>query len=281
MSGALSAAAAAFLADAAEVAAFADLWQAAPPAIRSSLGLQLHPVAGATQLIAAGLPVPMFNRVIGLGNERAASEADLQALQRGFQAAGSRDWWLHWNPRARPANFPERLLAHGFTVPPRRSWAKMRWQGEALPAASTSLRVALATQGQVGAVMQAIVRAFGMPPPLTDWLGALHGRKNWRLYAACESDEVVGGACLYLDGDLAWLGMGSIVEGFRRRGGQRSLMALRVRDALEAGCRHVFTETGEPIADEANPSLINMQRCGFACVASRLNFAAPAAGGGT
>ena len=43
-----------------------------------------------------------------------------------------------------------------------------------------------------------------------------------------------------------------------------------------AGARHLVTETGEPMGDEPNPSLANMNRCGFVTVASRLNFVGPA-----
>jgi hypothetical protein len=53
-------------------------------------------------------------------------------------------------------------------------------------------------------------------------------------------------------------------------------MARRISDAIAAGCRHIVTETGEPVGDEPNPSLSNMMRCGFRKVASRLNFQAPA-----
>jgi hypothetical protein len=58
----------------------------------------------------------------------------------------------------------------------------------------------------------------------------------------------------------------------RRRGGQGALMARRIADAGAAGLDWVVTETGEPIAGESNPSLANMARTGFRCVASRLNF---------
>lgn len=50
-------------------------------------------------------------------------------------------------------------------------------------------------------------------------------------------------------------------------------MALRIRAAIAAGCTQITTETGEPVADEPNPSLVNMRYCGFKQVCSRLNDA--------
>jgi GNAT superfamily N-acetyltransferase len=124
--------------------------------------------------------------------------------------------------------------------------------------------------------MRAIVAAFEMPPFMAEWLAALHGQPHWRIYAVTDGTQVVGGGCLYVSGELAWLGMGGVLASHRRRGGQGALMARRIADAIEAGALHIVTETGEPIADEPNPSLANMKRCGFVTVASRLNFAGPA-----
>ena len=53
-------------------------------------------------------------------------------------------------------------------------------------------------------------------------------------------------------------------------------MAWRIREAIALGCSDIVTETGEPAGDEPNPSLRNMEACGFRRLVSRLNFAAPA-----
>lgn len=262
------------LVDDVEAAAFVDLWAAAPPELALRLGLEVHRQAGATLLVAAGLPSPLFNRVIGLGMHQPATDADVDTIAAVYRDAGVASWWLHWNPAAGPADMPARLEARGFKLPPRCSWAKV-WRGpEPAPAIMTSLRVAVARDAEVGATMQAVHRAFEMPPFMAAWLSAVHGRPGWRVYTAADGDAIVGGGCLYLDGDRAWLGMGSVLDTHRRRGGQGALMALRIADAVAAGCRHIVTETGEPIAGEPNPSLANMRRCGFETVCSRLNYAA-------
>jgi hypothetical protein len=269
----LSAHAAAAIADEAEALAFADLYAAAPAALRSRLGLRVEQVADATLLLAPGLPSAMFNRAIGLGMKREAGTAEVEAIAAVYRSAG---WWLHWNPYAAPAELVSRLPAMGFTQPKRRSWAKVLRGTDPAPQVETGLHIALATEGQAGEATQAIVEAFEMPGFMADWLRCLHGRAHWRVYAATDGAQVVGGACLYTNGDLAWLGMGSISPSHRRRGGQRALMARRIADAIGDGARYIVTETGEPIADEPNPSLANMKRCGFTTVASRLNFAGPA-----
>lgn len=262
-------------ADDAEAAAFADLYAAAPPALRERLGLAVRQVAGATLLLAPGLPTPMFNRVIGLGLESAADAAVLDAVEAAYRQAGVGGWWLHWNPQAAPAGFEATLAARGYTAPPRRRWAKMLRPAAGAPAATSALALAAADAATAAPAAQAIASAFEMPPFMADWLQALHGRPRWQLFALHDGDAVVGGGCLFVEGDTGWLGMGAVRASHRRRGGQRALLAHRIAAAAAAGAHWVVTETGLPVADEPNPSLANIRAAGFACVAERANWLAP------
>lgn len=130
---------------------------------------------------------------------------------------------------------------------------------------------------EASAVAQVVANAFGMPPVLVPWIEAALTRPGWRGYAALSDGKVVGGAALFIDGTHAWLGLGSVGSEFRQRGGQGAFMALRIADAIAAGCAQIATETGEPVADEPNLSLANMVRCGFERVASRMNYVIPTA----
>jgi hypothetical protein len=268
--------AAAALSDRAEALAFTDLYAAAPPALRSQLGLRVERVADATLLVASGLPSPMFNRVIGLGLEQPAALAEVEAINAVYKSAGCTNWWLHWNPYAKPEAMTSLLADLGFVQPARRSWAKMLRGPERAPRITTDLQVVAAHDAQAARAIGTIVQAFEMPPLMAGPLRCLDGRPHWRIYAMIDGRETVGGAFLFTAGDIAWLGMGFIDTAHRRRGGQAALMSRRIADAIAGGARHLVTETGEPVAGEPSPSLGNMKRCGFVNVASRLNFCGPA-----
>lgn len=271
-----SAADLALIADQVEAEAYADLYAAAPPELKTTLGLAVKRLDGVTLLLAPRIPTTIFNRAIGLGSEQPARAEAVEGASALFRHAGVRNWWLHWNPFAQPADFPETLRTLGFIEPARRAWAKVLRGPEPPPHVATDLDVAPARAEEVGAVMDAVAQAFGMPSFMATWLCSLHGRPRWRIYSVCDQGRPVGGACLFVDGERAWLGVAAVAESHRRRGGQGSVMARRISDAIAAGCRYIVTETGEPVADEPNPSLSNMKRCGFRQVASRLNFEAPA-----
>lgn len=265
------------LADEIEASAFVDMFAAAPRDLADRLGLQTVSEGGTAALFAPGFPATIFNRVIGLGLRAPATIGDLDRWTARYRIAGVSSWWLHWSPAAEPDGFDGALRELGFTLPARRSWAKVLRDPSAPAAARTSLQIDLARTTQIGDVAAAIVQAFEMPAFVAGWLAALDGRPRWQVYAARDGERVVGGACLFIDRDVGWLGMGGVLASHRRRGGQFALMSRRIADAIDAGCRHIVTETGEPVGDEPNPSLTNMYRCGFRRVASRLNYEAPRA----
>jgi len=265
------------LADAIESQAWMDIYDAAPPALRSTLGIEHAQVGDTRVLLAPGYEMALFNRAIGLGlGNSPASADDVARLVDIFTAARARSWWLHVNPHARPAGLEASLLAAGWQLAPLASWAKMLRPAGAVYAGRTALRVARAADADVGSVVEAITQGFGLPATFAIWMRALHGRRGWTLYGAFEGEVAVGGGALYVDGTRAWLGMGSMLASHRRLGGQSTLMRMRMNDATDAGVHWMATETGET-SEAPNPSLLNMRRCGFHQVSSRRNLRAPVA----
>ena len=58
----------------------------------------------------------------------------------------------------------------------------------------------------------------------------------------------------------------------RGQGAQSALLAMRVEDALAAGCRYLSAETGKPDPGEDNSSWNNMLRLGFRHLHDRSNW---------
>lgn len=257
-----------------EAFAWADWYAAAPPDVRARCGQRASHLAGATLLIAPGLPVPLFNRVIGLGLDRPATEDDLSAIRDAYREAGVGKWVLQLIPRAAPPDLQERARAAGFGAPSSR-WAKMWRGGGAVPAVDTDLSVDEVVGDEAAAAWAEAVAAGYEMPALAPWLRALHARPGWRLYRVSEDGRAVGGGALFGDGEHAWLGMGAMRPSHRGRRGQAAVMARRVADAIAAGAKWIFTETGEPADGARSPSLDNMRRCGFVPAASRVNLPAP------
>lgn len=263
-------------ADAIEAAAFTDLYAAAPAALSTQLGLQAVAIDGAVALLAPRVPDAFFNRVIGLGEVSTPDAAALARIIALYRDAGARSWWIHVSPYAGAEDLERTLLEQGFARPARRSWAKMVRGTEPAPGFETSLDVREAAPAELGGMAAAICEAYGMPAMFAPWFESVGQRPTWRAFVARVDDRVVGGGLLFLQDGSAWFGADGVLPAFRGRHAHRLLIARRIEAALAAGCRRIYTETGEPIGDEANPSLANMVRCGFRKVCSRMNYAAPA-----
>jgi hypothetical protein len=259
------------LSDAIEAAAMRDMYAAAPP----EMHMQSAVFGGVTALIAPALPISYFNRAIGLGNDTPATAADIDRIVGLFKAAGISSYWIHLVPSARPAELGDLLQQRGFAPPPRRSWAKFLRGVEAPPALDTALRIREATAADAAAIGDVVCTAFGMPPAIGPWFGALIGRPKWHVWVAEDRDRVIASASLYVDADTAWLGIGGTLADQRGKGAHKALIAKRIAAAGDLGCRVLATETGEPIQAEPNPSLANLRRAGFVQVCSRLNLEAP------
>ena len=143
------------------------------------------------------------------------------------------------------------------------------------PSAASDLRVLPVDRSLIDETDRVLACANGAPH-LAGIFAPLLWRPRWHLYAVLDGDVVAGGAALFLDGATAWLGMAAVLPEYRRRGGQLALMAQRIRDAIVAGAVRIFTETDEPSGLRANPSLNNMERCGFRKIWSRTHFVGPA-----
>ena len=145
-------------------------------------------------------------------------------------------------------------------------------KAETQVAVPTDLRVERIGAAHAAAFAEVACAVFGMPDHLRAWLEQSVGRSGWCHYLAFEGDLPIATGALFVQGDAGWLGLGATLPSHRRRGAQGAIMARRIRDAADLGCRWVVTETGEDLPDHPNPSFHNMLRTGFALAYQRPNF---------
>lgn len=252
--------------------AFADLVAAQTPSHRNELGLAAEALTGdggALALRSDRLPSLLFNRVIGLGVGRPASESELGAALEAYR----QPYFVHLSPHAQPGDRLVTWLRRAGLRPYRRAWNKLaRTADGPLPLAHTSLRVRLAEQHDARALGAVLAQAFDIPPEHHALFGALVGRPRWNVYVAVDGAFVAAAGLLYVERDVGYLAGGATHPSYRCRGAQLALMSARVRRALELGCRLVVSETGEPAPGDPQHSHRNMQRCGLVVHERRENW---------
>jgi GNAT superfamily N-acetyltransferase len=242
-------------AELAELEAFRDLYAVAP----ASLGARAVELGGALCIRLEAEPrSAMFNRVLGLGLHRPATEDDLDRIAAFFGEGIA--WAVALAPQAEPADLPAWLERRGYESG--YGWTKFTRPPGNAPAAPTGLRIERVEQGGE-AFAEAFVRGYGAPELFRDWVALLPSRPGWHCFVALDGAEAAGAGALYVSGAGGWLGIAATVPEHRRKGAQNAILAARIDAAAEAGCELVATETGEPRSDGPGGSWRNIARAGF------------------
>lgn len=254
-----------------EAEAWADIYRAAPAALAEEHGLAaLDLGAGAVCIVARDVPSLMLNRVIGLGVGVPATPGMLDLADEAF---GETRYMIPVAPQCQPAELSTWLRGRGFEAG--YAWMKFERGPEPPPEPATALDVRLAGRDDAAAFAHALIAGYEMPGWMEEWVAALVGRPGWSCYVAYQGSEPAAAGCLYVRPPAAWLGLAGTVPELRRRGGQGAIMAARIREAVEAGCTAIGTETGERVIDRPSASYSNIVRFGFREAYVRPNLVSP------
>jgi GNAT superfamily N-acetyltransferase len=228
-------------------------------------------VGGAVAFGLTLIDFGFFNRVVGLGTAQPATETDVEAASRFFLDLGLTQSVIHVAPGAGPAELVPWANARGYVEGAR--WVKMWRRLEDLPAPAPSLRIEPIDASRAHVFGDVCATAFEMPGALSGFVGAPVGRTRWVHYLGFDGDTPVSTSAMYLTDGVAWLGYGATLEDHRGRGWQTAMLARRLQDARDLGCRLAITETGEETEKEpVNHSYRNMVRTGFQLAYARQNW---------
>lgn len=256
----------------AEVHATREYFQAAIEAMAGNpLGLATRDIGGGVAVAMEAEENPFFNRLIGLGISRPATESDLDAAI-AFYAEHDRTYVsIPIAPQAQPAALTTWATERGFPVS--RRWPKLWRSLEVLPPPPpTDIRIEPIGQDRANDFAVVVNAAFEFGDQFEPMLPATVGRPGWTHYLGFDGDVPVAAGAMYRIGDVAWFGFGATLESHRGRGGQSAIFHRRMADARALGCRLAITETGPDTPEEPNPSLHNMIRLGFNLGYDRPNF---------
>ncbi|MEO8462208.1 MAG: hypothetical protein ABI555_03270 [Chloroflexota bacterium] len=259
--------------EAAEGRAWADMFRAIADQGGGGLDPWVDEADGVVTFALKELGWGFFNRSIGLGMDRPATEADVDRVLDGFSSKGQTDFTIQIGPSARPAALEAWLEARGLRRG--RRWAKVWRDAVDLPGERTELRIERVGVEQSDDWARVVLAAFEMPESVRPYAGATLGRPDWHHFLAYDGDLAVGAGGTYLIGEVAWLGFGATLESHRGRGSQSAIFARRMREAAALGVRLFITETGEDLPDDPNPSYRNMLRGGFHLAYQRRNWLPP------
>lgn len=237
----------------AELGAYLDVFRASPDLC------EVAEIGGATCVTLRRRPERLFSRALRL--------TSTEALDEIAAFFGDTPWWV-----ADSHGLGSELEERGFSKD--YGWMKFS-RGVGPREARSDLDVELVGPDRADDFAAVVVGAYGMP----DWMAPLSanvvGRPGWSCYVAYDGRAPAGAGALFADGDVGWLGFGATLPAFRGRGAQSAILAARIEDARQHGCRTVVTETGELAPGRSSNSYRNILRAGFREAGVRPNYRAP------
>jgi GNAT superfamily N-acetyltransferase len=255
-----------------EAAAWQSVWEATPPAVIDALGMSKDEYPSMVVFRAIRASSWFFNRMlvrVGTPVPREVLDAQIDRfMEAGVQHGACVP------PESEPAELTAWLEARGLVRTT--ALARMIRGTQQLPSVGTNVEIRQAGREDATAFGDTALRGFGMPSICCDWFGRLTSKEGWRTYLAYVDGEPVGTGALYIhgtpDGTVGWIGFGSTLSDYRGRGIHRAMLARRMADAADLGCRWLQSETNLAQADEPTPSLNNMKRLGFEMAYARPNY---------
>jgi ribosomal protein S18 acetylase RimI-like enzyme len=254
-----------------ELAGWAEIWAAAPAALAARHGIDAATIGGALCTAIAEQPSTMLNRVVGLGLDAPATDDDLDAIESFFARHGQ-PFYVSLNPKAKPSDLRSRLERRGFSTA--YAWMKFTRGPEQPPPIETALRIEVAGREQGADFGEVVAAGYGLEPFVAAWLAELPGT-SWHCYLAYDGEDPAGAAALYVHEGTGYLTFAATRAEHRRKGAQSALLTARIRDAVEAGCTTLVTETGERIPMKPSDSYRNILRFGFEEAYLRPNYLSP------
>ncbi|MCU0453464.1 MAG: GNAT family N-acetyltransferase [Bacteroidetes bacterium] len=255
----------------ADAEAWAEMLNAVPDDQGRQFDVHLKRYGHAVVGVVGAFDVLAMNRVVGVTSHEGIASKDLDEIVEMYQTAHSRRFAVQVCPTAQSPQFVQNLKDREFVL--FNHWSKLhRPAHREIPHPERPLQVERIGPDRADEFAAICVPAFAWPTPLKRWVAALVGRPGWHHYLAYEDGLAVATGALHVKDGIGWMGFAATDPGHRKHGAQTSLIAKRLHDAIDLGCKQIVVETAQDRPEQPNPSTHNLLRFGFEVAYERPNY---------
>ena len=247
-----------------------SLHENCPEETKKAMGLHLIEVDDALIAAAEHESSILINRTIGLGTKTPVETKALDEITSSYKKLGIDSYFLHIYEDDVTAEVKQHLSKVGLVKT--RGWMKFNRDMSPPNDAPTTLTIERVGRDKANDFGRIVCTAFGMTDASVPLLAGLANDPRWYLYVSYEDGIAAGAGAMFVLGDSAFNEWGATNPEFRRRGSQSAIMAARIAKAIDLGCTHMFTETGEAVEGDAQHSYKNIMKHGFVETRLRENY---------
>jgi hypothetical protein len=244
----------------------------APLSTQAALGIATARIGGGVALSMKNDVTGYWSKALGFGFTEPITDQLVDRVIDFYRDEGSTGTVIQIAPALLPAEWPAICVRHD--IRPDSHWFKLGCSiDDVEPGQKTDLRVSLVGPEDFSHWASAALRGFGMPEEgLADMITASLAHPDFRPFAAWDGDDIVATANLFIHGEIGSLNTAATLPTHRNRGAQSALIAVRAKEAANAGCRWLCAETGVPGDGQLNPSLNNLITAGLRPLYHRQNW---------
>lgn len=255
-----------------EIAAWRSIYQSPMPDLAERLGMGFLEHAGALLMWNRAAPVPILNRLVGLGVFAPADASVVDVFLKRSRAENC-PCLVQLAPTAQPVALAEQLATYGLRQTDR--WQLQYGAIPDTPSAGSVQNYQIEPVTVASAPMWADALLSGWQLPLRATLGLLAltiglvQQPGWRCYAVIHQPTGVmaGGGAMYAVDGIAGFYLDTIIPAHRGRQLQTLLAQARLVDAHSLSCRYACAPS--PIGGGAEH---NLRRAGLDQAYERVNY---------
>jgi GNAT superfamily N-acetyltransferase len=256
-----------------EAEACADLVAAAPVEFAKDVGLLTDSIGNVRLFGLRAADRVIFNRAIGFDLYEHIDSTLFRAAVNWLREHSASKWAIPLIQPRKLENLDTLLSAENLALSSD-SVAKFEYNPSSVPRTiDNAFVIRSTTAAEAENFGKVVTKGFGYDQSYTRWFSALPGRPGWSTYVAYDEHEPVGAGALFVCKDSAWLGLGTTIEAYRRRGVQTALLHHRVKEACARGIKIVTVEAyHNDIGPTLSQSHRNVLRAGFSLAYLRRQY---------
>lgn len=213
-----------------------------------------------------------FNRVIGLGTQKAFTTQTIERILNWYRAKGIPRCMLALSPFTMNEDADALLVAAGFKR--HNHWAKLFSPIDriTLPPPNPKIDIIEAKEHEAEAFVPIILKSFDWPDALLPMITRMFYNGLYKKYFATFEGKKIAAGALFIYGNIATMAIAGTVPDYRGLGAQKALLRKRIEDARDTNCTCIATETGKDTPEKPNLSYRNMRAIGLDLLYLRRNY---------
>jgi hypothetical protein len=247
-----------------------SLFRHAPEEYVSQQGLAVQRLGSAVMHLARHRNKIGFNTVIGLGMRSPATVQQIERIQDWFASHGVHRFAIELSPAALPHELGAWLSRRRYRKRP--GMAKFHRGAGLVGRPQTTLRIREIGPERVRDWNRVLISVYPNHGPHLLWAESRIGKPGWRHYVAFAGRTPVAVGAMYIADGVARLLDGVTTKMHRRRGAQSAMIARRLADGLDEGCRLFSSEAVTPSSHRSHVSHRNLMRAGFELAYVRTDY---------